>query len=329
MNRAVHKWLASGIIACAIVACSASFAPQPNGRRLSYDGPPHNPAQLGERLFFEPALSLTGKISCASCHIPEYAFADTAPVSKGVNGHLGRRNTPSCMNMSSRDAFFYDGRAATLEDQVHFPVEDKNEMSLPMATVIQRLCADKRYIAYFQEIYHSLPTATNVAAAIATYERTLETAHTPFDRYMNNDDSSGMSMAALRGRQLFMSARAKCFDCHFSPDFTGDEFRNIGLFDGVTLNDSGRYEMTHNPADIGKFKVPGLRNVAVTAPYMHNGMFHTLRQVIDYYDNPYSTVAHPLNMDTLMQQPLHLTEGEKYDLEQFLLTLTDDRFRHS
>ncbi|MBZ0099831.1 MAG: cytochrome-c peroxidase, partial [Taibaiella sp.] len=119
---------------------------------------------------------------------------------------------------------------------------------------------------------------------------------------------------------------AKCFECHFSPDFTVDDFRNIGLFNGQEYNDSGRYAVTHNPEDIGKFKVPGLRNVAVTAPYMHDGSIKTLREVIDYYDQPHILVANAIGRDSVLREPLNLAEQEKQDLEAFLHSLTDDRF---
>jgi cytochrome c peroxidase len=292
---------------------------------LSFNGAPQTPEQLGEMLFFEKKLSLTKEVSCASCHIPQYGFADTIPFSKGVDGRLGKRNTSSCANMSSRPYFFYDGRAATLEDQVKFPVEDHNEMGMPLADVVKRLNKDNNYVQYFKSIYKQSPTEANLKSAIAAFERTLETSNTPFDRYMQGDDNA-ISASAQRGRELFMSKKTKCFDCHFSPDFTGDEFRNIGLYDGVKLKDEGRYAITKDIRDLGKFKVPGMRNIAVTAPYMHNGMFKTLREVIDYYDDPYKVVARPINMDTLLLQPLHLTEQEKTDLENFLKTFTDDRF---
>ncbi len=123
-----------------------------------------------------------------------------------------------------------------------------------------------------------------------------------------------------------MSKKAKCFDCHFSPDFTGDEFRNIGLFDQHQFVDRGRFDVTKDSADLGKFKVPGLRNVAITPPYMHNGMFNTLEEVIEYYDNPFKFVANPINADSLMQKPLGLTKEEKSDLVAFLHALTDLRF---
>jgi cytochrome c peroxidase len=134
-----------------------------------------------------------------------------------------------------------------------------------------------------------------------------------------------MSDDAVKGREIFMQ-KGKCFDCHFSPDFTGDEFRNIGLYNEKNFNDKGRFGQTLNPQDLGKFKVPGLRNVAVTAPYMHNGQFKTLREVIDYYDNPDAFVPNSINRDSLLARPLGLSEEEKSQLLAFLQALTDDRY---
>jgi cytochrome c peroxidase len=317
-------WMLIMVIA-AVGLCSAYRLIPSSGSVLSFRGAPATKEQLGEMLFFEPMLSADRSLSCASCHIPAFAFADTVAFSKGVGGRPGKRNAPSCANLSDRPYLFYDGRAASLEDQVHFPVEDSNEMSLPFATAVSRLNASSSYVKYFRKIFGKEPTAENLAAAIAAFERTLETSKTPFDRYMN-DDEKAISAAAIRGREVFMGPKAKCFECHFSPDFTGDEFRNIGLYDGRTLKDEGRYTISHNKEDLGKFRVPGLRNVGATAPYMHNGMFRTLKEVIEYYDDPYKVVPQPVNMDTLLAKPLGLTATEKEDLEQFLLTLTDDRF---
>lgn len=288
--------------------------------------PSLNKAQLGQRLFFETKLSADSTLSCASCHIPSHGFADTLAFSRGVRGHLGKRNAPSCANISDRPYLFYDGRAATLEEQVKFPIEDANEMGLPIATAVKRLQSDANYVRLFTKVFGKGPSEQNLKAAIAAFERTLETSNSPFDRYMAGD-TMAISLSAQRGRELFMSDKAKCFDCHFSPDFTGDEFRNIGLYDGKHYKDVGRYGITKKKEDLGKFKVPGLRNVAFTAPYMHNGIFTTLRQVIDYYNDPSKTVAHSINADTLLAKPLDLTEQEKQDLENFLLTLTDDRFK--
>jgi cytochrome c peroxidase len=136
----------------------------------------------------------------------------------------------------------------------------------------------------------------------------------------------GLTEQQIRGRNVFRSDKAKCLDCHFTPDFTGDEFLNIGLFNGQELNDSGRYLITKKKEDLGKFKVPGLRNVAVTAPYMHNGMFKTLKEVIDFYDNPAKFVKNSKNIDSRLTKPLGLSDQEKSDLEAFLRSLTDDQF---
>lgn len=279
---------------------------------------------LGRLLFEDRLLSADRSISCASCHLPEFAFGDTSAVSVGVGGQKGTRNTPPITNMAFRAHFFWDGRAATLEEQVLRPIENPVEMALPLSEAVARLRADTRYQEYFEALYGRQPDTTALADALAAFIRTLETADTPFDRWMRGDEGA-MSAAAVRGRAIFME-KGKCFDCHFGPDFTGDEFRNIGLFNGQDLNDVGRFALTKDSADLGRFKVPGLRNVAVTAPYMHHGAFRTLREVIDYYDNPDRFVSNSIGRDTLLARPLGLTEAEKNDLEAFLHALTDDRF---
>jgi cytochrome c peroxidase len=280
--------------------------------------------QLGERLFFDPILSLDSTISCASCHIPQFAFSDTARFSRGVGGRLGRRNAQGITNMTAREHFFFDGRAATLEQQVLMPILDTLEMRATPELVISRLRRHPFYGPAFREQFGKTADMEALAAALAEYVRTLETPDTPFDRWMKGKPNS-MSEAATRGRRVFM-VKGKCFDCHFSPDFTGDEFRNIGLYNGKALNDPGRFAVTGDPTDKGKFKVPGLRNVALTAPYMHNGMFATLEEVIDYYDTPDKFIGDAIGRDTLMARPLGLTAAEKSDLKAFLEALTDDRF---
>ena len=283
---------------------------------------------LGKMLFFDPILSKDSTISCASCHKPEFAFSDTVSLSLGVGGTPGRRNTPSVMNMASRSIFFYDGRAKTLQDQVHFPVEDPAEMNLAFPEAIARVARSDMYREHFRKLYGSDPDETNIRDAIARFEESLETADTEFDAWMM-DKPNQMSESAIRGRTLFMSDRAKCFDCHFSPDFTGDEFKNIGLYDERKYTDKGRYEVTKNPDDMGKFKVPGLRNVAVTAPYMHDGSFKTLEEVVEYYSDIYTVVNKPLNLDTTLIKPILFTPQEKKDLVAFLRSLTDRSFIHT
>lgn len=285
---------------------------------------PMTKVRLGERLFFEKKLSQNNKISCASCHRPDFAFADTVAFSRGVYGRLGRRNTPSAMNMASRETFFYDGRASTLEEQAGFPIEDHNEMSIFLEDAVTKIRKDPQYKTWFWKLYRKEPNRNNILNAIAEYERTLESS-SPFDEYMNGD-TSAITTSAKRGHQLFIQKETKCFECHFSPDFTGDEFRNIGLFDGKRYNDSGRYSITKNIQDLGKFKVPGLRNVAITMPYMHDGSMESLQEVIRYYTNIHKTVSNPINEDSLVQSKISLSEQDIEDIEAFLISLTDKKF---
>ncbi len=299
-------------------ACSSTVAPIAKAE-------PSTKEELGELLFSDPILSQGNQISCASCHLPDHAFADTVRLSKGVDGKLGVRNTPSAMNLSARNSFFHDGRSASLEEQAGGPMENPVEMNLPIAETIKKLNADKNYKAYFKKIYNENPSRENLMDAIASFERTLETSDTPFDRFMKKDEAA-MSDASKRGQKIF-NEKGKCFDCHFGPDFTGDQFRNIGLYNGKELTDKGRFEVTKDSADLGKFKVPGLRNVSVTGPYMHNGMFKTLAEVIDYYNTPADFVTGSINSDSLLLKPLGLSGAEKSDLLEFLNALTDDRFR--
>jgi cytochrome c peroxidase len=291
----------------------------------------HDPltcADLGRKLFFDPILSRTGKISCASCHKEEFAFSDTSAISLGVHNRKGLRNTPSAMNMSLQVAFFWDGRATTLEQQALIPLQNPIEMDLPLATAVWRLNNSTYYKAAFQSVFHEAPNAANLAKALSAFERALETSDSPFDDWRMNDNEAAISESAKRGFAIF-NAKGRCIQCHFGPDFNDVEFRSIGLYDGKTLLDSGRACVTKKEADLGRFKIGALRNVAITGPYMHNGMFKTLRQVIDYYNDPDKVVAHSVNRDTLLNAPMGLTEQEKTDLESFMVSLTDKRLGFS
>lgn len=286
---------------------------------------PTTKEELGAMLFSDPILSQGNQVSCASCHIPQYAFADTSATSKGVDGKMGTRNSPSVMNLSSRIFFFHDGRAESMEQQAVGPIENPVEMNLPISEAVKKVNENENYKKYFNKIYNGKATHENMIDAIVAFEKTLETSNSPFDRFMHGD-TTAISESAKRGQQIF-NVKGKCFDCHFGPDFTGDEFRNIGLYNGKDLNDAGRSEITKNKSDIGKFKVPGLRNIAVTGPYMHNGMFKTLEEVIDYYNTPQQFVSGSINADSLLLKPLNLSVDEKSDLLAFLKSLTDDRFK--
>jgi cytochrome c peroxidase len=280
---------------------------------------------LGELLFHDSILSRGNQVSCASCHKPEHAFADNTSVSFGVDSLKGDRNTPSAMNQSAHNFQFWDGRMETLEEQSAGPIENPVEMDIPLSFAVEKLNKHSQYRKFFIKIFGHPADKKSVTDAIAAFERTLETSDTPFDNYTSGKDTMQFSASAKRGQQIF-NVKGKCFDCHFGPDFTNDFFRNIGLFNGKDLNDSGRFEVTRNPEDIGRFKTPGLRNIAMTTPYMHNGMHKTLREVIDYYNEPDKFISNSVNRDTLLAKPLGLTEQEKKDLEAFLMSLTDARF---
>lgn len=282
-------------------------------------------AALGKMLFSEKMLSLDSSVSCASCHKPDYAFADTVALSLGIHDKETFRNVPSVLNMKNRPYFFWDGRAASLEAQSLMPIANPDEMGLPVKEAVKRLNENERYRKLFYAVFRQKPSAQNLSAAIAAYENTLETVNSKFDDWSNGKTS--LSVSEERGRQLFIGDKAKCFDCHFGDDFTGDEFRNIGLFTGSFLTDSGRFNITKKKADLGKFKVPGLRNIAVTAPYMHNGMFASLKEVLHYYNAPKGFFPHQINMDPVFEKGLNLTEQEQSDIITFLETLTDRAYR--
>jgi cytochrome c peroxidase len=280
-------------------------------------------AALGKKLFSEKILSKDSSVSCASCHKPAYAFADTTAFSIGVSGKLTQRNTPSVLNMKNRPYFFWDGRAASLEEQSLMPIQNNDEMGLPIKEAVERLNQSAAYKNLFYKVFKQKPNAKNLAIAFSAYEKTLETVNSKFDDWSNN--LKKLTTAEERGRQLFVGKKAKCFDCHRQEDFTTDEFKNIGLYNAKDLNDAGLYNITNKETDKGKFKIPGLRNIAVTAPYMHNGMFTTLEAVVAYYNDPQKVVSNSINTDDALKKPLGLTEREKKDLVAFLKTLTDKK----
>ena len=311
----MKRYIGYGIAGIATVIIALSFTKRE----------PANKAELGQLLFFDPILSKDRTISCASCHRPEYAFADTAVVSTGVGGKKGTRNSPTAMNVMLRRPFFWDGRAKTLEEQALAPIENPDEMNLHLDSALRRLQENTIYRDYFRKVFNSEPNRENLAAAIAAFERTLETSDSPFDKWKFSNDSNAVGLLVKRGFEVF-NGKAKCSKCHFGADFTQNDFRNIGLFNGRDLNDSGRIVVSGKKEDLGKFKTPSLRNVAVTGPYMHNGMFKTLRQVIDFYNEPDKVVSNSINRDSLLAKPLGLTWQEKTELEAFLLSLTDQKF---
>lgn len=278
--------------------------------------------ELGKRLFFDPILSSDSSVSCASCHNPDYGFADNRAFSIGVNGKKTSRNTPSVLNMKNRTAFFWDGRASTLEEQALGPIQNPDEMNLPIPEAIQRLKKHPFYANAFREVYGKEVDSALLGKALAAFEETLEIEETRMDQYLMGNENA-LNESEKRGLALF-NGKAGCIECHFGPDFTNDQFKNIGLYTGKKNEDMGRYNVTKNKKDKGKFKVPGLRNIIYTAPYMHDGRFKTLEEVVDYYNSPdIANPKHP-NRDKLIKT-LNLTAQEKNDLINFLKSASADK----
>ena len=216
----MRKWWVIGGLGLAIAIGSGFNSPNPIKTK----------AQLGKKLFFDPILSKDKSISCASCHIPAFGFADTLAISLGVGATPGSRNAPSIMNLRGHNPFFWDGRAASLEQQALMPIENPVEMNLPINEAIKRLNNSKAYKSLFLSVFKQLPSPKNLGLALAAYQNTLETDESAFDL-------DELSASAERGRQLFVSEKTKCFDCHNGPDFNNDDFKNIGLIYGVNFTD--------------------------------------------------------------------------------------------
>jgi cytochrome c peroxidase len=277
-------------------------------------------AQLGKRLFFDTQLSRTREISCGSCHLSDHAFSDPNRMSTGVEQRQGIRNAPALVNRAWGTSFFWDGRAATLEEQAGKPIENPAEMDLSLAEAAARIGADPTYAGAFEDAYGEPVTETSLRKALASFVRVLVSADSPYDRYLRGGGDGDFGDAERRGEALFMSEKAGCFHCHPGGALTNEGYFNNGTYaDG---GDAGRQVVTGRTGDIGKFKVPGLRNVAASGPYMHDGAFATLDDVLDNYVRGGNGNA--FTDPTL--HPLTLTADERADLLAFLGALTDPAF---
>ncbi len=281
--------------------------------------------KLGEQLFFDPILSSDYSVSCASCHKPEFAFADNIPLSEGVNSRFTSRNTPSVVYAESRVLLFWDGRAESLEHQAFFPITHPNEMNLPEEEAVKRLNESEMYTKAFIQVFKEKPRKLLIAKALADYQRSLKFYNSAYDRFSDGDDEA-LSVSALRGLELF-NGKAKCSFCHGGQQQTGDLFFNIGLYNEMEYKDKGRFDITKDSIDMGKFKTPLLRNVELTAPYMHDGSMETLEEVLEYYNTPDDHIKNSIARDTLLREPLGLTKKEIMDLKAFMLALTDDNLK--
>jgi len=276
--------------------------------------------ELGRKLFYEPLLSLDSSVSCGTCHLQEKAFTDGIPISLGINDAVGLRNAPTLANIGFAPYFFHDGGVFTLELQSQQPIFSVDEMRFSIAGFLKRIENDGKYKRMFREAYDREPDAFGISRAIASFERTLISADSRFDQFEYQGISDALSDQEQRGKQLFFSEQTKCSNCHEPPLFTNYEFENIGLY--LNYSDSGRARISHLAADNGKFKVPTLRNIELTAPYMHNGSIQTLEEVIEHFNS--GGVGHPNQSEEML--PLNLSSQQKADLLAFLKTLTDQSF---
>lgn len=279
---------------------------------------------LGKKLFYDTLLSADKSVSCASCHLQTLGFTDGKTFSIGVKYALSDRNAMPLINLAWSNAFFWDGGVTSLELQVMKPLTSVNEMNLSVQEAVNRLNADKAYKKLFKKAYGGDPDASSLFKAIASFERTLVSANTKFDAYFYKKDPTAFNESELRGYKLFFGEdKVHCGSCHSGVNLTNNTFQNNGLY--LDYADQGRYKITGKESDKGKFKVPTLRNIALTSPYMHDGSLKTLEDVIDHYNT--GGISHPNKSEHVhIHKGMKLTALDKRDLIAFLYTLTDVEF---
>ncbi|HRD56106.1 MAG TPA: cytochrome c peroxidase [Parachlamydiaceae bacterium] len=281
-------------------------------------------AELGKLLYFDTCISADEKISCATCHAESRAFADPNPISEGILGRLGTRHAPTVINAAYNKHQFWDGRVKTLEEQAKGPIANTKEMSFFHNSKIsyeecqKRVRQNPEYLKMFRDVFGDEEcTVDQIVQAIATFERTVLSGNSPYDRYKAGDETA-MTKEQIEGYRIFK--KVGCNNCHTEPLFTDGRFLNIGVGMTAEKPDLGRYDITKDPKDYGAFKTPTLRESAKSPPYMHDGSEKTLEDVIDYYDrggNPNKNL-HPL------MKPLHLTEQDKKALKAFIEALNGE-----
>ncbi|WP_036154570.1 cytochrome-c peroxidase [Maribacter forsetii] len=293
-----------------------------------------NGATLGRVLFYDKNLSMNNTVSCASCHIQENGFSDPNALSTGFNGELTSRNSMGLANARfyENGRFFWDERAATLEAQTLVPIQDLVEMGLTLPELEDKLTQQPYYAALFTNAFgDETITSNRVALALSQFIRSMVSYESKFDEGLAqtqdiDDNFPNFTTSENRGKQLFMSNQTRCFDCHATNVFVGDDARNNGL--DATITDPGVGGITGNNNELGEFKVPSLRNIALTGPFMHDGRFETLEDVIEHYN---SGVQNNPNLDNRLTQGnnvrrLNLSDTDKQALVDFLNTLTDNEF---
>ena len=329
-RRGARRISGLGVLAVGLATSTAQAGPTRLPDPLSLEYPGHKAAtparvELGKTLFFDTRLSSTGTMSCSTCHKPELGWGDGLRYSKGVSGQPLKRHTPHILNLAWSKTLFWDGRATSLEEQAQGPLANPDELNMPIGELVPKLAAVPEYRRAFDEAYPgSGLTARNVSNAIASFVRSLVSGHAPFDRYEAGEQAA-MSPAARRGMGLFFG-RAACSTCHSGPHFSDGKFHNTGVpgldrgravFDRV-----GEFQVRPYPffQTQKAFKTPGLRNVALSAPYMHDGSEPSLEEVVRFYNKGgKEKESYGLALDI---RPLDLGEPQIADLVAFLETLT-------
>jgi len=272
---------------------------------------------LGRQLYFDTRLSKNNSISCAFCHNPGTGFADPRQFSIGAFGTAGGRQAPTIYNSAFSPFQFWDGRALSLEEQAIGPIHNPVEMAETHEAVVPKIAKIPGYQKQFRAVFGKDVSLQSIAEAIASFERTIVSANSAFDKYIMGDRSA-MTPSQIQGMELF-KGKARCILCHNGPNFTDDDFHNLGVpQEGLLKEDLGRYDVTRREHDKGAFKTPTLRSVVETAPYMHDGVFKTLEEVIEFKNK--GGGANP-RLSPLMK-PLELTSEEKANLIAFLQALT-------
>jgi cytochrome c peroxidase len=273
--------------------------------------------RLGRKLFFDPILSADGTVSCASCHQPEHGFAGSARVAVGIGSKQTSRNAPSLLNRAYGRTFFWDGRETALEAQALRPIESLDEMGAKLPEVVKKLQANPDYARQFAASFPDGVTAQNVGKALASFERVLLAGNSSVDRFRAGDVES-LNSSERHGLWLYES-RGRCWQCHSGRNFTDEEFHNTGVNWGKPAADLGRFSITKQESDRGRFKTPTLRGLTATAPYMHDGSMATLEEVVEFYNRGGGKNPH---QDPVIA-PLNLSKSELADLVAFLRSLSD------
>lgn len=284
--------------------------------------------ELGRQLFYDPILSADNTQSCGSCHNPAFSFTDNGKrFSEGIDKIKGNRNSMPVMNIGWMTSLFWDGRSPNMEDQALQPVINPIEMHQSWPEAAKKLNEHPSYPDMFFNAFGVRQIDSSlVAKAIAQFERTLISSNSKWDRYLRGE--TPLTQSESRGFEIFFTEKGDCFHCHSTILYTDNLFHNNGL--DSTYTDIGHADFTKNPLDVGKFKTPSLRNITLTGPYMHDGRFNTLEEVIEFYSHNlvWSPTIDPL-MKKVSQGGVNLTEQEKMNLLAFIKTLTDTTFTNN